>query len=156
MLYLGIDQHARQITISLRDEQRRCPAGPPGLDAAGEGPRLLPATHPRAAARGRVVRRRARGLWLQRLADDAAFLRRIYLDLIGDHSHLRGNQGLPGRSSTDKRSKLIDRLLDDPRYADQQADIWEHVLISRTPLESGGVAFAGRLPEMAAGEVRRQ
>src|SRR5262249_39845071 len=41
-------------------------AGPAGLDAAGEGPRLLPATYPRAADRGRVVRRRARGLWLQR------------------------------------------------------------------------------------------
>ena len=35
MLYLGIDQHARQITISLRDDRRRCPAGSTGVDAAG-------------------------------------------------------------------------------------------------------------------------
>jgi hypothetical protein len=34
MLYLGIDQHARQITISLRDEDGDAtPAGAPGFDA---------------------------------------------------------------------------------------------------------------------------
>ena len=41
MLYLGIDQHARQLTISLRNEEGRCPAGSAGVHGAGEDQRIL-------------------------------------------------------------------------------------------------------------------
>src|SRR5437588_963482 len=54
-------------------------------------------------------------------AADAAFLRRVYLDLAGtiptaDEAHQFLQNSSPG-----KRSRLIDRLLDDPRFARQQA-----------------------------------
>lgn len=66
-------------------------------------------------------------------ADDAAFLRRIYLDLVGSiptHDEARAflQDADPG-----KRTKLIDKLLDDPRYAVQQAAVWDLVLFGRNP-----------------------
>jgi hypothetical protein len=67
-------------------------------------------------------------------SDDASFLRRVYLDLIGTIPTYEETRTFLADASPDKRSKLIDRLLDDPRYAEQQADMWEDVLISRTPL----------------------
>ena len=33
----------------------------------------------------------------------------------------------------DKREKLIDRLLDDPQFAQPQADVWDQVLFRRNP-----------------------
>lgn len=73
-------------------------------------------------------------------SDDASFLRRAYVDLVGTIPTGEETRAFLADSSSDKRSKLIDRLLDDPRYASQQAEVWEHVLISRTPLN----AEAGR------------
>jgi hypothetical protein len=67
-------------------------------------------------------------------SDDAAFLRRVYLDLIGTIPSHDETRAFLADVNADKRSKLIDRLLNDPRFSDQQADVWEHVLISRTPL----------------------
>ena len=65
-------------------------------------------------------------------ADDAAFLRRIHLDLVGT---------IPTYEETpqflvdpcNKRAKLIDRLLEDPRYATHMADIWQPILFGRNP-----------------------
>ena len=66
-------------------------------------------------------------------ADDAAFLRRIYLDLVGTiPTHDEAIAFLQDTDSA-KRSKLIDRLLDDPRYAVQQAQVWDQVLFGRNP-----------------------
>ena len=66
-------------------------------------------------------------------ADDATFLRRIYLDLAGtipthDETKAFLEDGDPG-----KCRKVIDKLLDDPRYAIQQAAIWDQVLFGRNP-----------------------
>jgi predicted NBD/HSP70 family sugar kinase len=69
MLYLGIDQHARQITISLRDENgdvlqaRQVSTRPDKINEFFE--RLTD-------SRGRIVRCRAGSLRLQRLADTHA------------------------------------------------------------------------------------
>jgi len=66
-------------------------------------------------------------------ADDAAFLRRIYLDLVGtipsyDEARKFLNDPDPG-----KREKLIQRLLEDPRFAQQQAAVWDLTLFGRNP-----------------------
>ena len=63
-------------------------------------------------------------------ADDAEFLRRIYLDLhgvipTGDEAARFLNDGDPN-----KRARLIDRLLANPRYGEYLADIWQGYLIS--------------------------
>lgn len=66
-------------------------------------------------------------------ADDAAFLRRIYLDIVGViPTHDEAATFLDDKDP-EKRSKLIDRLLDDPRYAMHQADIWDVILFTRNP-----------------------
>jgi hypothetical protein len=65
--------------------------------------------------------------------DDAAFIRRIYLDLAGTIPTLDETRQFLKDAAPDKRGKLIDRLLDDPRYAAHMADIWLPILITRNP-----------------------
>lgn len=67
------------------------------------------------------------------LANDAEFVRRVYLDLSGvipTHDQARAFIADP---SPDKRTKLIDRLLADDRYAVAQAIVWDQVLFGRDP-----------------------
>ena len=78
------------------------------------------------------------------LCDDATFARRVYLDLIGV---------IPGRvelnkfladSSPDKRSRLIDRLLDrKAEYAAHWTVFWEDALASQNVLAQGGIPTRG-------------
>lgn len=66
-------------------------------------------------------------------ADDATFLRRIFLDLVGAiPTHDETVQFLQD-TDQEKRAKLIDHLLDDPRYAGHQANVWDQVLFGRNP-----------------------
>ncbi len=66
-------------------------------------------------------------------ADDATFLRRVYIDLAGTIPTYDETVAFLADEDADKRSKLIDRLLDDPRYAQHQADAWDMVLFGRNP-----------------------
>jgi hypothetical protein len=66
-------------------------------------------------------------------ADDAAFLRRVYIDVAGTIPTMDETRLFLRDTAPDKRSKLIDRLLDDPRYATHMADIWLPLLIGRNP-----------------------
>jgi hypothetical protein len=62
------------------------------------------------------------------LLDDHAFLRRVYLDLVGvvpTSDEVRRFLSDPG---ADRRQRLIDRLLDDPRWADPWVAYWQDVL----------------------------
>ena len=66
-------------------------------------------------------------------ADDATFLRRIYLDLAGTiPTHDEARRFLDDKDPR-KRDKVIDRLLADPRFARQQAHVWDLVLFGRNP-----------------------
>jgi hypothetical protein len=69
-------------------------------------------------------------------ADDAAFLRRVFLDLVGDVPTYDDARGFLADSAPDKRSRLIDRLLADPRFARQQAAVWDLVFFGRHPNDS--------------------
>ena len=66
-------------------------------------------------------------------ADDTTFLRCIYIDLVGTIPTIDETRQFLKDGAPDKRSKLIDRLLKDPRYATHMADIWLPILISRSP-----------------------
>src|SRR6478735_5717834 len=67
------------------------------------------------------------------LTTDAEFLRRIYLDLVGTiPTHEQAAKFLDD-SSADKRTRLIEELLADPRYARHQAEVWDLVLFGRHP-----------------------
>ncbi len=62
------------------------------------------------------------------LADDAQFLRRVYLDTIGTLPTADEARAFLQDSDKTKRAKLIDRLLDRPEYADYWTMKWLDIL----------------------------
>src|SRR5262245_31297217 len=66
-------------------------------------------------------------------ADDATFLRRITLDLVGTIPSADEVRAFLADADPAKRSKAVDRLLDDPRYAAHQATQWDLALFTRNP-----------------------
>ena len=66
MLYLGIDQHARQITISLRDENWGCRTSLASVHPVGQGQLVGPTNYPGEVEHSRRVRGRPGSLWIQR------------------------------------------------------------------------------------------
>jgi uncharacterized protein DUF1549/uncharacterized protein DUF1553 len=67
------------------------------------------------------------------LADDATFLRRVTLDLIGTIPGADEVEKFLADKDPAKRSKLVDRLLEDPKYAVHQATQWDLALFTRQP-----------------------
>jgi hypothetical protein len=65
--------------------------------------------------------------------DDATFLRRVYLDLVGTIPSHDEAKAFLADADPKKRDKLIDRLLADPRFAAAQATVWDLVLFGRHP-----------------------
>ncbi len=114
---------------------------------------LVVAGTPLAAAAGEkplreVIDAEVRAAWQKQKitpagkADDAVFLRRIYLDLVGDIPTYDEARQFLADADPRKREKLIDRLLADPRFAVQQANVWDLVLFGRNP--AGGDATRRR------------
>jgi hypothetical protein len=64
-------------------------------------------------------------------ADDAAFLRRAYLDITGRIPSADKAVAFLDNQDPTKRTKLIDELLASPEYATHQADIWQALLLPR-------------------------
>ncbi len=64
---------------------------------------------------------------------DPVFLRRVYLDLVGVVPSYDEATAFLKDNDPQKRTKLIDKLFADPRYADQQAHVWDLVLFGRHP-----------------------
>lgn len=62
------------------------------------------------------------------LTDDLSFLRRATLDTVGVVPTLSEIEAFTKDTSKDKRAKLIDRLLKDPRWADNWMGYWQDVL----------------------------
>jgi hypothetical protein len=58
------------------------------------------------------------------LADDAEFLRRIYLDLAGRIPSVAEARAFLADKKVDKRRRLIDALLSRPAYANHFANVW--------------------------------
>jgi hypothetical protein len=67
------------------------------------------------------------------LCDDATFLRRVTLDLVGTIPAVDDVEKFLADKDPAKRSKAIERLLDDPRYAGHQATQWDLALFTRNP-----------------------
>ncbi|MFP6900685.1 MAG: DUF1553 domain-containing protein [Opitutales bacterium] len=62
------------------------------------------------------------------LTNGLAFLRRVTLDLVGVFPSLDEIRAFEADKSPDKRAKVIDRLLDDPRWADNWVGYWQDLL----------------------------
>lgn len=72
-----------------------------------------------------------------KVATDSEFMRRAYLDLLGViPSHSEAAAFLDD-ADPKKREKLIDALLAHPRYAVHQADVWDLMYFTRSPLGFG-------------------
>ncbi|MEO2033643.1 MAG: DUF1549 domain-containing protein [Planctomycetaceae bacterium] len=68
------------------------------------------------------------GIRPSELADDATFLRRVYLDTIGTLPTAREGREFIASDSPDKRRELIDHLLERSEYADYRALRWADIL----------------------------
>lgn len=78
------------------------------------------------------------------LASDAAFLRRVYLDLIGAIPTIAEAQRFLADGSPEKRTKLIDELLArDADYAAHWTPFWEEAIASSDTGVVGGIVRHG-------------
>lgn len=62
-------------------------------------------------------------------ADDAEFLRRVYLDLVGRIPTVTEARHFLDNQSPNKRTKLIEELLSSPHYANHFTNIWRSLLL---------------------------
>lgn len=65
-------------------------------------------------------------------ADDAEFLRRVYLDITGRIPTPHDVHEFLADTDPNKRAKLIDELLETPRYASHAAAVWRAALAPET------------------------
>lgn len=90
------------------------------------------------------------GLQSAERADDAEFLRRIYLDLHGVVPTRGQAEGFLADNHPNKRARLIDALLASPGYGEYLADVWQGYLIP--PLADDQQSRADRLRHWLAGQ----
>jgi hypothetical protein len=64
-------------------------------------------------------------------ADDATFLRRVYLDVVGTIPPSDATAAFLADPSPDKRKKAVDSLLASPQYAEHWMNYWDDVLMGR-------------------------
>jgi hypothetical protein len=83
-------------------------------------------------------------------AEDAEFVRRIHLDLHGRVPTLELTRRFLADASPDKRTRLVDSLLADPRYGEYLADIWQGYLMS--PFADDPTKRGGRFRDWLAGQ----
>jgi len=83
------------------------------------------------------------------LCSDSVFVRRVYLDLCGVLPTPEETQAFVSDESINKRSRLIDELLQRPEYADYWTKKWLDVLrVSRDSIQlAGATAYHGWLRE---------
>lgn len=73
------------------------------------------------------------GVQPSELADDGKWVRRVYLDLIGRIPTVAEVDRFLQDDDANKRRKLIDKLLDEPRYVRHWATVWSNLLVGRKP-----------------------
>jgi hypothetical protein len=106
----------------------RAPAAPGSSAAAKQkGPALGPESVD-AALRAAWQRQ---GLVAAPRADDATFVRRAYVDVVGTIPPAEATTAFVTSADVDKRAKLIDALLGSPAYAEHWMNYWDDVLMGR-------------------------
>src|SRR5262245_18414747 len=66
-------------------------------------------------------------------SEDAEFLRRVYLDLTGAIPPADKAAAFLDSTDADKRTKLINELLDSPAFGRHLADIWRALFVKKDP-----------------------
>ena len=88
------------------------------------------------------------------LADDATFLRRLYLDVLGNVPTPETVKAFVADRSQDKRTRLIDELLDDEGYASYWSMWWYRTLTGLSVNARGGRDGQGARALQGAGGQR--
>ena len=86
-------------------------------------------------------------------SDDATFLRRAWIDIVGNVPPVEVTRAFLADTAPDKRAKLVDTLLASPAYADHWTTYWDEVLMGRAgknPAVVDRVAFRAWLHERLA------
>lgn len=121
-----------------------------GIAACGKGPSVPPARPPFAAggapaspkaspppAGEGAIDAALREAWHKEeltpapRADDATFLRRVYLDVVGTIPPADVTTAFVASTAPDKRKKVVDALLASPEYAEHWMNYWDDVLMGR-------------------------
>ena len=63
------------------------------------------------------------------VADDHEWLRRVYLDIVGHVPSLEEVEAFVADKDKAKRTKVIDKLLDDPGYVRNWTTVWTNLCI---------------------------
>jgi hypothetical protein len=63
------------------------------------------------------------------LADDATYLRRVYLDITGKIPPASEVRRFMRDSTPDKRRRVVEQLLDSPGYVNHFSDVWRHLML---------------------------
>ncbi len=66
-------------------------------------------------------------------ADDAEWLRRVYLDVVGQIPDSATVEKFLNDKDSAKRQKLVAELVDDPRFVRHMTTVWGNILIGRNP-----------------------
>lgn len=74
---------------------------------------------------------------------DAAFLRRVFLDTVGVLPSENDVNDFVSETSPDKRSRIIDQLLTDERWADHSMGYWQDVLAENPTLINASLNTTG-------------
>ena len=69
-------------------------------------------------------------------ADDAEYLRRLSLDLVGKIPTAAEAREFLDDPAPDKRARLVDRLLDSPSYTARATDLWRELLLPEAETET--------------------
>ena len=77
------------------------------------------------------------------VVDDASFLRRVFLDIVGIPPTELDLRTFLDEASTEKRSRIIDRLLTDERWADHWVSYWQDVLAENPTLLNASLNTTG-------------
>jgi len=83
------------------------------------------------------INERIRNGWIENgippsaVADDGEWLRRVYLDIIGHVPPVEDVEAFIADKDKSKRTKVIDKLLDDPAYVRNWTTTWTNLLVGR-------------------------
>lgn len=83
------------------------------------------------------------------LCDDETFLRRAYLDIVGDIPTPEAATAFLLDPATDKREQLVRRLLDDPHYGQNWARYWRDVVFYRAQEDRARIAANAMVADLA-------
>ncbi|HEX3151842.1 MAG TPA: DUF1549 domain-containing protein, partial [Gemmataceae bacterium] len=72
-------------------------------------------------------------------ADDAEFLRRVYLDIIGVIPSAATTRAFLADSNTDKRARVVDQLFADPQFGENFSHYWHDLLVKRDQDNNRGI-----------------